>query len=76
MNKKYVAPWMTPVLTGIPHPIGQNIKDLHATGTKTKWIIANPPDINLMDPKNIASALTSGAQRAKTEAKDIEAFWA
>ncbi|MDG2055568.1 MAG: patatin-like phospholipase family protein, partial [Phycisphaerales bacterium] len=53
-----------PVLTGIPHPIGQNIKDLHATGTKTKWIIANPPDINLMDPKNIASALTSGAQRA------------
>ncbi|MDG2423252.1 MAG: patatin-like phospholipase family protein [Phycisphaerales bacterium] len=65
-----------PVLTGVPHPIGQNIKDLQATGTQTMWIIANPPDINLLDPKNIGSGLESGKKRARTEAKKIESFWA
>ena len=64
-----------PRLTGVPHPIGENVKDLQATGTRARWIIANPPDPNLMDPRNIPSALKSGAERARTEALEIKSFW-
>lgn len=65
------------ILTTIPHPIAQNIKDVEATGTKVKWIVAGtPPGINLLDPKQIAGALRTGYDRAKVEASKIKAFWA
>lgn len=64
-----------PFLTGIPHPIGENIRQIEAVGTKTLWIQANPPDVNLMDPKEIAPALKTGYDRAKGEADKIKAFW-
>ncbi len=65
------------VLTTIPHPIAQNIKDIEATGTKTMWIVAGTPKgINLLDPKQIAGALRIGYERSKAEAAKIKAFWA
>lgn len=64
------------VLTTIPHPIAQNIKDIEAAGTKTMWIVAGTPkDINLLDPKQIAGALRIGYERSKAEAAKIKAFW-
>ena len=66
-----------PFLTGVPHPIADNIKQVEATGTKVLWITANPPtDISLVDPKQIAPALHTGYDRAKTEADRIKQFWA
>jgi NTE family protein len=66
-----------PFLTGVPHPIAENIKQVEATGTKVLWIQANPPaDISLIDPRQIAPALHSGYERAKAEAPKIKAFWA
>jgi NTE family protein len=66
-----------PFLTGVPHPIADNIKEVEATGTKVMWIQANPPtDISLVDPKQIAPALHTGYDRAKTEADRIKQFWA
>lgn len=64
-----------PFLTGIPHPIGENIRQIEATGTKTLWIKADPPDVNLMNPKEILSALHAGHDRASQEADGIKAFW-
>lgn len=64
-----------PFLTGIPHPIGENIAQIEATGTKTLWIKADPPDVNLMNPKEISSALHAGYDRAKREAGSIKTFW-
>jgi NTE family protein len=64
-----------PFLTGIPHPIGDNIRQIEATGTKTLWIEANPPNVNLMNPNEIAPALHAGYDRAKQEAARIKAFW-
>lgn len=65
------------ILTTIPHPIAQNIKDLEATGTKVKWIVAGtPPGIDLLDPKQIAGALQTGYERSKIEAPKIKEFWA
>lgn len=65
------------ILTTIPHPIAQNIKDVEATGTKVLWIVAGtPPGLNLLDPKQIAGALRTGYQRAKVEAAKIKEFWA
>jgi NTE family protein len=65
------------ILTTIPHPIAQNIKDIEATGTKVKWIVAGtPPGIDLLDPKQISGALRTGYNRAKTEAAKIKEFWA
>lgn len=65
------------ILTTIPHPIAQNIKDVEATGTKVLWIVAGtPPGLNLLDPKQIAGALRIGHQRAKVEATKIKEFWA
>ena len=64
------------VLTTIPHPIAQNIKDIEAAGTKTMWIVAGTPKgINLLDPKQIAGALRIGYERSKAEAAKIKAFW-
>ena len=63
-----------PFLTGIPHPIGENIRQIEATGTKTLWIKADPPDVNLMNPE-IMPALRAGYDRAKLEADAIKAFW-
>jgi NTE family protein len=65
-----------PFLTGIPHPTGENIRQIEATGTKTLWIKADPPDLNLLDPKEIAPALRTGYDRAKKEADAVKAFWA
>ncbi|MBU3556485.1 patatin-like phospholipase family protein [Polynucleobacter sp. Ross1-W9] len=65
------------ILTTIPHPISQNIKDVEATGTKVKWIVAGTPQgVNLLDPKQIEGALRTGYDRAKVEASKIKEFWA
>lgn len=65
------------ILTTIPHPIAQNIKDLEATGTKVKWIVAGTPQgLDLLDPRQIAGALRTGHERAKIEATRIKDFWA
>ena len=64
-----------PFLTGIPHPIGDNIRQIETTGTKTLWIKADPPDVNLMNPEEILPALRAGYDRAKQEADGIKAFW-
>jgi NTE family protein len=65
------------ILTKIPHPIAQNIKDIEATGTKTKWIVAGtPPGISLTDPRQIAPAIKEGYERSKQEASSIKDFWA
>lgn len=64
-----------PFLTGIPHPIGDNIRQIEATGTKTLWIKADPPDVNLMNPDEIAPALRAGYDRAAQEAAAIKSFW-
>ncbi|OIM97245.1 hypothetical protein A9236_10200 [Polynucleobacter sp. QLW-P1DATA-2] len=65
------------VLTSIPHPIAQNIKDVQATGTKVHWIVAGtPPGVNLLDPRQIEGALRVGYERAKVEAPKIKTFWA
>jgi len=65
-----------PFLTGIPHPIADNIRQVEAVGTKTLWIKADPPDVNLLDPKQISPAIHIGYERAKREAEAIRAFWA
>ena len=65
-----------PFLTGIPHPIGENIQQIETTGTKTLWIKADPPNVNLMNPDEIGPALHAGYDRAKQEAAAIKAFWA
>jgi NTE family protein len=66
-----------PILTKIPHPMAQNIKDIESVGTKVKWIVAGAPDgINLTDPRQIQPALKAGYERAKKEAAQIRAFWA
>lgn len=65
-----------PFLTGIPHPLADNIRQIEATGTKALWIKADPPDVNLLDPKEILPALHAGYDRAKLEAAGIKAFWA
>jgi len=64
-----------PFLTGIPHPIGENIRQIEATGTRTLWIKADPPNVNLMNPKEIGPALHAGYDRAKQEAGAIKTFW-
>ncbi|QWD21585.1 patatin-like phospholipase family protein [Polynucleobacter paneuropaeus] len=65
------------ILTTIPHPIAQNIRDVEATGTKVKWIVAGTPlGVNLLDPKQIEGALRAGYNRAKLEALKIKDFWA
>ena len=65
------------MLTTIPHPIAQNIKDVEATGTKVKWVVAGtPPGVDLLDPRQIAGALRTGYERAKIEAASIKEFWA
>ena len=64
-----------PFLTGIPHPIAENIRQIEATGTKTLWIKADPPNVNLMNPNEILRALHAGYDRAKREADAIKTFW-
>jgi NTE family protein len=64
-----------PFLTGIPHPIGENLRQIEATGTKTLWIKADPPNVNLLNPEEILPALRVGYDRAKQEAGAIKAFW-
>lgn len=66
-----------PILTKIPHPMAQNIKDVQDTGTQVKWIVAGtPPGVSLTDPRQIRPAMEAGHARAKEEASQIKAFWA
>ena len=64
-----------PSLTGIPHRLADNIRQIEEVGTKTLWIMADPPDVNLLDPKQILPALHTGYDRAKREAAAIKSFW-
>lgn len=64
-----------PFLTGIPHPIAENIRQVEAAGTRTLWIKADPPDVNLMNPDEILPALHAGYDRAREEAGRIKDFW-
>ena len=64
-----------PFLTGIPNPVADNIRLIEATGTKALWIKADPPDVNLLDPKEIQPAFRTGYDRAKRAADGIKAFW-
>ena len=64
-----------PFLTGIPHPIGENLRQIEATDTKTLWIKADPPNVNLLNPDEILPALRTGYERAqKAEAGGIKAL--
>jgi NTE family protein len=64
------------LLSGIPHNIYDEIKNLQATGTKGMLIIAGtPPGVNLLDPRQIEPALKAGYERAKIEAPKINSFW-
>jgi NTE family protein len=65
------------LLSGIPHNIHDEMKNLEATGTKGMLIIAGtPPGVNLLDPGQIEPAMRAGYQRAKIEAPPIRSFWA
>jgi NTE family protein len=65
------------LLSGIPHNIHDEIRDLEATGTKSLLIIAGTPaDVNLLDPRQIEPAMRAGYQRAAIEAPRIRSFWA
>jgi NTE family protein len=65
------------LLSGIPHNVYDEMKNLKATGTKGMLIIAGtPPGVNLLDPRQIEPALKAGYARAKTEAAKIASFWA
>ena len=65
------------LLSGIPHNIYDEMKNLGAIGTKGMLIIAGtPPGLNLLDPRQIEPALRAGYERAKVEAPKIRSFWA
>lgn len=65
------------LLSGIPHNIHTEVERLEATGTRTMLIIAGtPPGVNLLDPKEMESALHAGYERAKIEAEKIRTFFA
>jgi NTE family protein len=65
------------LLSGIPHNIHNEMKDLEAVGTKGMLIIAGTPrGVNLLDPKQIEPALKAGYERSKSEAGNIRQFWA
>jgi NTE family protein len=65
------------LLSGIPHNIYDEMKNLRATGTKGMLIIAGtPPGVNLLDPRQIEPALKAGYERAKIEGPKISSFWA
>jgi NTE family protein len=64
------------LLSGIPHNIYNEMKDLEAVGTKGMLIIAGTPKgVNLLDPNEIAPALKAGYERSKSEAGKIRKFW-
>jgi NTE family protein len=64
------------LLSGIPHNIYNEMKDLEATGTKGMLIIAGTPKgVNLLDPRQIEPALKAGYDRSKNEAAVIRDFW-
>lgn len=64
------------LLTGIPHNIHKEMKDLEATGTKGLLIIAGTPKgLDLLDPRQIEPALKAGYERAKVEAPKIRSYW-
>lgn len=63
------------ILTKIPHPMAQNVKDVEATGTKVKWIITGtPPGISLTDPREIAPALKLATKKRKSKQSASENF--
>jgi NTE family protein len=65
------------LLSGIPHNIDNEMKDLEATGTKGMLIIAGTPaGVSLPDPKQFEPAMRAGYERARIEAPRIKDFWA
>lgn len=65
------------LLSGIPHDIHREMRDLEATGTRGMLIIAGtPPGVNLLDPAQLEPALRAGHARARVEADRIRTFWA
>jgi NTE family protein len=65
------------LLSGIPHNIYDEVKNLRATGTKGMLIIAGtPPGVDLLDPRQIEPAMKAGYERSKIEAAKIRSFWA
>lgn len=64
------------LLSGIPHNVHTEMKNLEATGTKGMLIIAGtPPGVSLLDPRQLEPALRTGYARAKIEAPRIKDFW-
>jgi NTE family protein len=65
------------LLSGIPHNIYKEMKNIEAVGTKGLLIIAGTPKgVNLLDPGQIEPALRAGYERSKNEADKIRQFWA
>lgn len=65
------------LLSGIPHNIHVEMKDLEATGAKGMLIIAGTPaGVSLLDPKQFEPAMRAGYERAGIEAPRISDFWA
>lgn len=67
-------------LSDLPNTVNQEVKDLEASGTKTKHIVAGiPPGIarveNLIDPKWIGAYLKLGWDRGIVDAPMMKAFW-
>jgi NTE family protein len=67
-------------LSSLPNTINQEIKDLEASGSKTKHIVVGlPPGLtkveNLLDPKWIAPYLKFGSDRGIADIAMMKAFW-
>jgi NTE family protein len=59
------------LLSGIPHNIYKEMKNLEATGTRGMLIIAGTPKgVNLLDPRQIEPALKAGYDRQERSRKD------
>lgn len=69
-------PGSGPRFSSMPNSIRQEIQDLEASGTKALLIAANPGQVNLVSPEEIAPAMKLGYDRAAQEADKVKAFWA
>ncbi len=65
-----------PRFSNIPIALAQELSDLEAAKTKTLLIAANPGQVNLVSPGEIAPALKAGYDRAVKAADRVKAFWA
>lgn len=64
-----------PRFSTIPADLQQELREIEAAGTKTLLIAANPGQVNLVSPAEIAPALRAGYQRGVKEADQVKAFW-